>query len=56
MSPEEGARLLLCRIGKLTSAKPLDSVDPRDLEAAINLAQRMGGLTLAIENACSYIN
>ena len=55
MEPEDGALLLLRRVGLLTSDAPLDRVSQQERIQALEIAKMLGGHPLAIDQAGAYI-
>jgi tetratricopeptide (TPR) repeat protein len=56
MEPEVGALFLLRRAQLLASTDPLDAASATDRLAAVNIAEEMGGLPLALDQAGAYIS
>lgn len=52
---KQGALFLLQRMGQLSLGKPLEQVEPNDLEIAIQLSEQMGGLPLALDQVGGYL-
>jgi hypothetical protein len=52
---KQGALFLLQRTGQLSLDKPLEQVEPDDLEIAIQLSEQMGGLPLALDQVGGYL-
>ena len=55
MTPEEGARLLLQRAGRLEADAPLERAEMEDCEPALALSRTLDGLPLALDQAGAYI-
>ncbi len=55
MSPEAGALLLLRRAGLIASRASLDRASPDESALAQELAQELGGLPLALDQAGAYV-
>jgi tetratricopeptide (TPR) repeat protein len=55
LSPEEGARVLLRRAGRLMDDASLDLASPVDRDAALAISQAVDGLPLALDQAGAYM-